>query len=133
MCAAAHGRVGGRIPHDPCRRTRPRSRLTAPRLATRTWVSALLRRVHAAGDFATVIARGDDVAGSVIIVHRDRAGLEQAFQRVLAGDDGYRWRIAASGESVAAWIAAQRRFDPDIWVVELDTADPARFVDEMTG
>ena len=95
-------------------------------------MSALVRRVNAAGDFATVLDRGDDVAGSVVLVHRDRGGGQRALQRI-GGVDGYAWRVGASGESVDDWVARQRRYDPDLWVIELDTPDPARFIDEMIG
>ncbi len=100
-------------------------------MAAGLWVSALLRRVHATGDFATVLYRGDDVAGSVIIIHRDRTGTVSALSRVV-GVDGTTWRVGASGDSVDDWVARQRGYDPDLWVIELDTRDLARFVDETT-
>lgn len=102
----------------------------APRLSARTWTSALLRRVHAAGDFAAVLHRGDDVAGSVVLVHRTRDGSRRALQRALAADGGYAWRVSALDDAVDSWVERQRRFDPDLWVIELDTSDPARFIDE---
>ena len=104
--------------------------MTGPRLTAKTWTSALLRRVSAAGDFATVLHRGDDISGAVILIHRDRDGTETAFQRAIAADGDYRWRVAAQGEAVAGWVKRQRGFDPDLWVIELDTPDPARFIDE---
>jgi len=90
----------------------------------------LLRRVSAAGDFATVLHRGDDISGAVILIHRARDGHETAFQRAIGGGGDYHWRIAATGESIAEWLGRQRKFDPDLWVIELDTPDPARFIDE---
>ncbi|MGI4879810.1 MAG: DUF1491 family protein [Janthinobacterium lividum] len=104
--------------------------MSEPRLSAGTWTSALLRRVNAAGDFATVVHRGDAVAGSVVLIHRQRSGETRALQRVLGPTGNYAWRTAASGESVDSWVARQRGFDPDLWVIELDTPDPARFVDE---
>ncbi len=90
----------------------------------------MLRRVHAAGDFATVLHRGDDVAGSVVLIHRGRGGAGRARARTLGAGGAYVWRPAATGDSVDVWVARQRGFDPDLWVIELDTPDPARFVDE---
>lgn len=101
-----------------------------PRLAARTWTSALLRRVHAAGDFATVLHRGDDVSGSVALIHRARDGSLRAYARILGPSGDYVWRTAAADAQVESWIHRQRGFDPDLWVVELDTPDLARFVDE---
>lgn len=104
--------------------------MAEPRLAAGVWIGALLRRVSAAGDFATVLHKGDAVAGSIVIIHRDRAGLTRALQRILGEKGEYRWRTAATGESVDEWVQRQRRYDPDLWIIELDTADAARFVDE---
>lgn len=91
-----------------------------------------MRRVSAAGDFATVLYRGDDIAGSVVIVHRNRDGGQRALTRIT-GPDGTRWRVGATGEAIDPWIARQRGYDPDLWVIELDTPDLARFIDETTG
>jgi hypothetical protein len=107
--------------------------MAGPRLTARTWTSALLRRVAAAGDFATVLRRGDDVSGAVILVHRGRDGAESAYQRVLGPGGDYLWRVAASGETLPAWVERQVGFDPDLWLIELDTPDPARFIDEPIG
>jgi len=41
------------------------------------------------------------------------------------------WRTAAAGESVNNWVERQRGFDRDLWVIELDTPDLARFIDEI--
>ena len=103
--------------------------MSKPRLAAVVWVNALVRRVNAAGDFATVLSKGDAVAGSVVIVHR-RGAKTRALQRLMNATGGYEWRETASGDSVDEWLERQRRYDPDLWVIELDTPDPARFIDE---
>ncbi len=78
----------------------------------------------------TVLHRGDDVAGSVVLIHRDRAGAQRALTRVAGQDQSYHWQVGATGELVDTWVARQRSFDPDLWVIELDTPDLARFIDE---
>lgn len=103
--------------------------MSAPRLASVVWVNALVRRVNAAGDFATVLHKGDGIAGSVVLVHR-RGAETRALQRLLAASGEYEWRQTAAGPGVDEWIERQRRYDPDLWVVELDTSNPARFIDE---
>lgn len=100
-----------------------------PRLSARVWTSALLRRVHAGGGFAAVLHRGDDVAGSVVLVHRHGRSVRALQRRLGAGGD-YEWSVAAVGESVDDWVARHRGYDPDLWVIELDTPDAARFIDE---
>ena len=98
------------------------------------WTGALMRRVQAAGDFATVIYRGDAVSGSVALIHRARDGACIAYARSLGDAGNYVWRPAtiggASAEAVDSWIERQRKFDRDLWVIELDTPDLARFIDE---
>lgn len=103
--------------------------MSVPRLAAVVWVNALIRRVNAAGDFATVLHRGDSVAGSVVLVHR-RGRETSALQRLMGPSGAYEWRAAATGGGVDEWVERQRRYDPDLWVVELDTPNPARFIDE---
>ena len=95
-------------------------------------MSALLRRVAAAGDFAVVLHRGDATAGSVAVIHRDRSGVQRALSRTIGRGHDYEWQVAATGDSVDPWIARQRGYDPDLWVIELDTPDPARFIAETS-
>ena len=94
------------------------------------WVGALLRRVAAAGDFAAILHRGDATAGSVVLVHRSRDGEQRALERTIGPGQRYHWQVAARGESVEPWIVRQRNYDNDLWVIELDTPDLARFIDE---
>ena len=99
------------------------------RLAAVVRVNALVRAVNAAGDFATVLHKGDGVAGSIVLVHRNR-GAVRALQRLLGASGSYEWRAMAADDAVDEWVARQRRYDPDLWVIELDTPNPARFIDE---
>ncbi|MEY2884583.1 MAG: hypothetical protein RL490_2307 [Pseudomonadota bacterium] len=92
-------------------------------------VSALLRRVSAAGGFGTVLFRGDATAGAIAIVTRDR-GDTRLLERVMAMAGGYEWRETAAGEAIDGWIERARKRDPDIWIIELDIPDAARFVAE---
>jgi hypothetical protein len=106
-----------------------------PKLAAATWVNALQRRVGAAGGFVTVLRRGDETAGAVILVTRDRDGTQRAFSRVVQSNGAPAWSPGAvetrdGPETIEDFLARQRRYDPDLWVVELDIADPQRFVDE---
>ena len=84
--------------------------------------------VHGAGGFATIVCRGSAWGSALLIIHRHGPAV-RLFERLpnLAG--GSVWQAAASGEeAVATFIARQRQFDPDLWVIELDIADPARFI-----
>ncbi|RWX76042.1 DUF1491 family protein [Neorhizobium lilium] len=104
------------------------------RLRSDIFVSALTRRVFSAGGFAAVEHRGADAAGAIFIRHRHRDGLETLYgpapQNFFAEDDGdrkFETRMkAAEPEAVADLMARERRFDPDLWLLELET-------DELAG
>ncbi len=101
-----------------------------PRLASRIRVDALIRRVSGAGGFATVLAHGDDTAGSIAVVTRD-AGEEVLLSPVLGVSGRYEFAAMAMGAAVADWIERARRRDPDLWVLELDIPQAGQFVAEM--
>jgi len=88
--------------------------------------------VQAAGGFATVLARGTQWGGALILVHRAK-GQVAAYEKPPSLDGAERWvRVVEGEDAVAAFVAAQRKFDSDLWVLELDIADPARFVPGMS-
>lgn len=76
--------------------------------------------------------RGDDIAGSIALIHRTQSNEIRVLTRVLDQNGEYVWRPADTGASVDGWVGRQRRFDSDLWVIELDTPNLARFIDETT-
>lgn len=91
-------------------------------------VPALVRQVAAAGGFATVLAKGAAHGSALLLVSR-HGGTVAAHERLPDTAGGTVWRMAAQGEeAVDRFVARQRAFDPDLWVVELDVADWERFV-----
>jgi len=107
-----------------------------PRLTTRVWVSALVRRCNVQGVAATVIRHGFDEAGSVLLLARQRDGKCRLFGATQQGDGQRAWlpltgREPATEADADAIIEKQKRFDPDVWVVEIETGTPSEFVDEI--
>ena len=106
----------------------------APRLTSSVWVSALIRRCAVAGVAATVLHRGYEIAGGIVVVARDRNGTSRVF--VATTDQrGQRVWLAANADpfsdaETGPFVAAQLHRDPDLWVVEVEAADPAAFMDE---
>ncbi|MGL6044242.1 MAG: DUF1491 family protein [Sandaracinobacteroides sp.] len=91
-------------------------------------VPALVRQVEAAGGFATVLAKGSAGGSAMLLVHRAN-GFVGAYAKVPTLSGAASWRLAVEGDSaIDAFVASQQKFDPDLWVLELDIADPARFV-----
>ncbi|TKD51916.1 DUF1491 family protein [Sphingomonas baiyangensis] len=104
------------------------------RLSTATRVSALLRRVHAAGGSAMVLARGDAMGGGILVQLVER-GADARFVERGIGADGETVLIAtgpsdADSQAVDAYWQRRRSYDPDLWVIELDVPDGERFAAE---
>lgn len=109
-----------------------------PRLSSRMTIDALCRRVAAEGGFATVLARGDDQAGAILIACAERGVVRQLLERALDPAGRYRWspcgpQDMASAEALADYMARRRARDPDLWLIELDIAQAERFAAEMTA
>lgn len=112
--------------------------MSAPRLSSHMLVAALCRRVQAEGGFATIIHRGDAHAGAILIECADRGQRQILVERATNLDGREYWRSAGGNadmtvEDYSAWLERRRRSDPDLWVVELDIADAARFAAEILG
>jgi hypothetical protein len=105
------------------------------RLATHLEVAGILRRTAVAGDFATVIKRGDHERGALLLLVTSRGRHVGCLERVLDLAHGYRWQRtgpveSASSADLAEFLVKRARFDEDSWVIELDIADPERFIAE---
>lgn len=101
-------------------------------------VSAMIRRVQSAGGFAAVLQRGDDQAGAIWVECADRGQTQLLLERSTGFGGQDQWRIAdnepdADAERYRERMDRRRRSDPDLWIVELDIADAARFAAETIG
>ena len=112
--------------------------MTAGRLRSGVEAAGLIRRAEVAGDFAAVLHKGDPDRGALLIVVRGRGRYVACLERSLVADGRYRWGTAGPGESapddeLAEFLAKRLRFDPDLWLIELDIAEPERFIAETTS
>jgi hypothetical protein len=107
------------------------------RLASGVLASGLLRKVHAVGGSAMVLAKGDETAGSILILTLERGVITGLWERLLQPSGTYGWNKVGPQDvdvqhEVDLYIERRRRSDPDIWVIELDVPNAERFVAEMT-
>jgi hypothetical protein len=104
------------------------------RLATDIWIGALIRRAELEGAYATVIRKGDPRGGAVLVKALDRrAGCAQLFAEAVRGDGERVWMspVASTDEpALDAYIDRAARFDPDIWVIEIDDRAGRHFLTE---
>jgi hypothetical protein len=103
-----------------------------PRVASSVLVTALIRKAESEGGFAAVLSKGDETAGSILLLLTERGANPQILERLLQPDGRYVWgRSTGEAEEVPGFIARRRRFDPDLWVLELDVPSGERFAAEM--
>jgi hypothetical protein len=106
------------------------------RIASSVLVNALIRLAEAEGGFGSVLARGDPSAGAVAVLLVERGHNPRLFERLLAPDGHYAWQESTQPDlgqagKLQALIERRRRFDPDLWLIELDVASAERFAAEM--
>jgi hypothetical protein len=108
------------------------------RLASGVLVGALIRRAQAEGGFAALLHRGDENSGAVIVVLTEKGTDPRLLERLLLPDGRYAWQ-SPSSQPVAnplelrEFIERRRRYDPDLWVIELDVSSAERFTAEMNS
>ena len=101
-------------------------------------VGGLLRSAEASGDFGIVLRKGDPDRGSLILVVSSRGVHVAILERMLSlTGGGYEWQRVGPGEAagsaeVQEFLARRARFDADSWLIELDIAQPERFIAETT-
>lgn len=103
--------------------------MSVVRVTSALWVGAYVRRVHGDGAIAIVARKGAEEAGAIFVVvdrldgNLDLYGpapqsefdearpTDRLFQRLLS---------AASREAVNDRLERELRFDPDVWVVDVE-------------
>ncbi len=99
------------------------------RIKSEIWVQAYLRRCQAEGASVVVARRGDADAGAIYICINRLDGTVELYGPAPAGleasDIGRRWVSCFTVKRVseaegASYLARQRNFDPDLWIVEVE-------------
>ena len=107
------------------------------RLASSVLVSALLRRAQDEGGFGAVLAKGDPTAGAIAVILAERGERIHLLERLLQADGTYAWRASGADretdEDFQARLDRRRKYDPDLWILELDIASAERFAAEMNA
>lgn len=101
---------------------------TTPRLRTHLHASAILRQAGQDGRSAMLLRKGDPDAGSILVILVERSGSAVVLSQTRTPEGEAAW-LRASGATpleppeLSAYIERQTRFDPDLWVLELDAPD----------
>jgi hypothetical protein len=110
------------------------------RLKTAIWVAAYLRRRHVAGTLAVLRRRGAEEAGAVFIKIARLDGSADLYgpapQTAFEGSHPAERLFTACFKSqpvpeadVESYLTRQLRFDPDLWIIEVEDRSGSHLLD----
>ncbi len=103
------------------------------RLPAHLEASAIVRLAESEGGFATILAKGERDAGTILVVTLCR-GEGGVLHERMPQLDGSRKFLATKREDAekpqefGEYLARRRQQDSDVWIIEVDVADPQRFI-----
>lgn len=116
--------------------------MSGARLRTDFWVAALRRRAEAAGAYVSVAKRGAEEAGAIFVLVDHRNGSCDLYgpapQSVFGADQPldrlfYPVLERRSEADVRARIEQELRFDPDLWLIDIEDREGRAFVDVVSS
>lgn len=107
-----------------------------PRLSAEMLVQALLRKVNQAGGFGAVIRKGDRISGSILIQCVENGENLRVLERMPTLDNNPNWQKIwpqdiDKKQELSEYLERRYRFDPDIWLIELDIPDAERLIADL--
>ncbi|HJR56061.1 MAG TPA: DUF1491 family protein [Rhizomicrobium sp.] len=107
---------------------------STPRLKAGIFVRALIRRAEVAGASAFIVRKGAEEAGAILLRLSRLDGTALVLNQVRMGDGKLAWARPLSDwgpeARAAEWCDKQVKFDPDLWIVEIEDRQGRAFVDE---
>ena len=111
--------------------------MSEARLAAGFEAAGFLKRAEALGGFGTVLHKGDETHGTILLSLLERGAPAGLLERTLQASGRYGWsRVGPSerdSQAVSQYVAHRFRSDPDCWVIELDIPLTERFIAETIG
>jgi len=102
------------------------------RLPAHLEAASILRLAESLGGFATVLAKGERDAGTILIAILCRGGAAQLYERMPALDGSRRFVATKMQDpddptEFTDYLERRRHRDPDIWILEVDIDEAERF------
>ncbi len=105
-----------------------------PRLKAGIFVRAVIRRAEVEGAQAFVVRKGSEEAGAIILKISRLDGTSTVLNQARNGEGDLVWARPlgdnVTDEKASAWFERQIKFDPDLWIVEIEDRAGRAFVDE---
>jgi len=107
---------------------------STPRLKAGIFVRATIRRAEVAGASAFIVRKGAEEAGAIILKIARLDGSVLVLNQVRLGTGALAWAKALGDwvpeDRATQWCQSQVKFDPDLWVLEIEDRQGRAFVDE---
>jgi hypothetical protein len=116
--------------------------MTGDRLRSNFWVAALRRRAEGAGAYVAIARRGAEEAGAIFVLVDRRDGTLDLYgpapQSVFGAEgpmDRLFLRLAegATEGDTRAQMEREIKFDPDLWLIEIEDRAGRSFVEVVTA
>ena len=110
------------------------------RVTSALWVSAYVRRVFVEGAFAAVMRRGAEEAGAIFVIIDRLDGTVDLYGQAPQSAFGeerpsdrlfYRILEGVDREASGARIASEMRFDPDLWLIDVEERSGRSFLETV--
>lgn len=112
--------------------------MTGARLPAYLEAAALIRAAEVAGGFGVVLSKGDRDAGVILVLTIDKGRNPRLWERMprLDGSRAFecvRTQDADEVDALADYLKRRQARDSDLWLIELDVAEPERLIAEFAG
>ena len=104
------------------------------RLRSKIWVQAYLKRLEIQNIAANITAHGDDHSGAILIKVIKMDGSAQLYQKTFdLQSNKNAWVRISEGldKEIDSLLEKQKVNDPDLWVVEIESASGQNYLDEF--
>jgi hypothetical protein len=107
-----------------------------PRLSAEMKVQTLLRLVSQNGGFGAVLKKGDRISGAILIQCLEKGENPRLLENMPSLDGEPNWQKiwpqdTDNNKELSEYVAQRFRFDPDMWLIELDIPDAERLIAQM--
>ena len=100
-------------------------------------ISGLIRAVEDNGGFATIIAKGERDAGTILAICCGKGTNARLYERMPQLDGSRKWTRARTQDpenpmEFSDYCMRRKSQDADLWIIELDIENGERFLDLST-
>ncbi|WP_379548648.1 DUF1491 family protein [Qipengyuania sp. DSG2-2] len=108
------------------------------RLPAHLEIGAIRRLIEAQGGFASVLFKGERDAGTIMLLTIENGTSAQLYERMPQMDGSRQWTLSLpkgieTYREFSEYCRKRHASDPDLWILEADIADPARFIESLSA